>query len=474
MAPMRHPFFCLAAGAATVALLGGCATYRPAPVDPAATRAQWQARRLDDPSLAAQLRAWLPSRDHGRWPPERYGRAELVLVALVLNPDVAEARAHLTEASAAVQSAGARANPTLGLALERYTQAQADGAPWLWGLSTDFLLDGGLRRRLRLQLADQGVRGARLDYAGKLWSVRSAVRDALEQQWIARRQERSAARTVAASIALEQAARQRVTLGEDAPEVALQAVQTLAQARSDEAAASQRVASAQARLARAIGVPVAALQGMKLRRDDFERPVLPSPARLDALADRALLARSDLERALVDYADRETELHQQVHAQYPQLSLGPGYTYDHGIRKLTFNASVSLPVFNQNQGPIAQARARREAAAAHVRAVQADIASAIDAARARLAAALPALDAARGGEQAAGRARDQAERGFTLGVIDRTALLQARLAALAAGRTTLAALDAAWQAEAALEDALRTPLDPAEAELRPAAEGDRP
>src|SRR5690348_3303107 len=308
---MRHPFFCLAACAV---LLGGCATYRPAPVDPVATRAQWQARRLDDPALAARLRPWLPSRDRGQWPPERYGRAELVLAALALNPDVAEARAHLAEASAAVQTAKARANPTLGLALERYTQAQADGAPWLWGLSTDFLLDGGLRRRLRTQLADQGVRGARLDYAGKLWSVRGAVRDALQQRLVALRQEVLAARTVATATALEQAARQRVALGEDAPQVALQAAQTLAQARSDQAAAGQRAASAQAQLARAIGVPVIALQGLELRWDDFDRPVAPSPARVDTLADQALLARSDLERALVDYANRETELHQQVHA----------------------------------------------------------------------------------------------------------------------------------------------------------------
>jgi len=352
--------------------------------------------------------------------------------------------------------------------LERYTQAQADSAPWLWGLSTDFLLDGGLRRRLRVQLADQGVRGARLDYAQKLWSVRSGVRDALAQRLIAHRQEDLATRTVAAATALEQAARQRVALGEDAPQVALQAAQTLAQARSDRAAAAQHAAGAEAQLARAIGLPTAALRGLELSWEDFDQPAAPSPARLDTLADHALLARADLERALVDYANREAELHQQVHAQYPQLSLGPGYTYDHGMRKLTFNASLSLPVFNQNQGPIAEARARREAAAAHVRVVQADIASAIDAARARLAAALPALAAARAGRGAAERTRAQAERSFKLGAIDRPALLGAQLAALAAGQSELTALDASWQAEAALEDALRAPLDPAEAALWPA------
>jgi outer membrane protein TolC len=463
---MRHPFFCLAACAA-LASLGGCATYEPAPLDPAAMRAQWQGRRLDDPALAARLHPWLPADGRGSWPPAYYGRAELLLAALALNPDLAQARAHLAEASAAVRTAGARPNPTLGLALERYTQAQAGSAPWLWGLSTDFLLDGGLRRRLRVQLADQGVRGARLDYAEQLWSVRDAVRDALAQRLIARRQEQLAARTVAAAEALEQAHRQRVALGEDEPQVALQAAQTLAQARNDHAAAVQHAAGAAAQLARAIGVPTTALQGLDLRWEGFDQPTAPPPAQIGALADRALLARADLERALVAYAGRETELRQQVHAQYPQLSLGPGYTYDHGIRKLTFNASLSLPVFNQNQGPIAEARARREAAAAHVRVVQADIASAIDAARARLAAALPALDAARMGRTAAERARGQAEHAFRLGAIDRVAVLGARLAALAAARAELAALDAAWQAEAALEDALRAPLDAAEAALWP-------
>ncbi|MEI7035867.1 TolC family protein [Fulvimonas yonginensis] len=467
---MRHPFFCLLAAGV---VLAGCASYRPAPVDPAATRAQWQARRLDDPALAVRLRPWLPARDHGRWPPERYGRAELLLAALALNPDLAEARAHLAEASAAVRTAGARPNPTVSLALERYTQAQADGAPWLWGISTDLLLDTALRRRLRVQLADQAVRGARLDYAEKVWAVRAAVRDALAERLLAQRRLALADEGVRLAAALEQAARQRATLGEDSPQAELQAAQTLAQARSAQAGAAQQAAGADARLARAIGVPGDALQGLQLDWAGFERPTAPDRAQVAALADHALLARADLERALVDYASRETELHQQVRAQYPQLSLGPGYTYDHGIRKLTFNASASVPLFNRNQGPIAEARARRDAAAAHVRTVQADIASAIEAARRRLAAALPALAAARAGEQAAARQQAQAERAFALGAVDRPALLAARLAALAARQTALDALGLAWQAVAALEDALRAPLDPAEAALWPGP-GDTP
>lgn len=459
---MRHPFFCLLAASI---VLAGCASYRPAPVDPAATRAQWQARRLDDPALAARLRPWLPARDHGQWPPARYGQAELLLAALALNPDLAESRAHLAEASAAVRTAAARPNPTVSLALERYTQAQADAAPWLWGISTDFLLDTPLRRRLRLQLADQGVRAARLEYAEKVWAARGGLRDALLERRLARRQQALAARTVRIATALEQAARQRVVAGEDSPQVALQAAQALAQARTEQAGATQRAAVAQARLARAIGVPGAAVRGLDLDRDDIDRPIAPAAGATADLADRALLARADLERALVDYARRETELQQQVRAQYPQLSLGPGYTYDHGIRTLTFGVSARLPVFDRNQGPIGEARARREAAAAHVRAVQADIASAVEAAQERLAAAVEALAAARDGEQAAVRQQARTERAFALGAVERATELQAELAAQAARQATLSSLGQAWRARAALEDAVRTPLDPAEAAL---------
>ncbi len=90
--------------------------------------------------------------------------------------------------------------------------------------------------------------------------------------------------------------------------------------------------------------------------DDFEQLATGGPSgTLKDLRSRALLSRPDLERAIADYDARELELKQQVSAQYLQAALGPGYTYDHGIRKATFNASVALPIFNRNEGPIAEA-----------------------------------------------------------------------------------------------------------------------
>lgn len=461
---------------ALVLLIGGCASYQPKPIDTTHIQSQWQARRLDDPALAARLQPALPAGSH--WPPASYGRAELLLVALVLNPDLAEARAHLAEADAMVRTAKAIPNPTIGLALERYAQAQAGSAPWLWGISTNMLIDTMLRRRLRAELADAGVRGARLDYAEKVWVVRRGLRTALADVLLGRQQQQSAEQAVTAATALQAALQQRHALGESASTETLLAAQTLAQAHNEVATSMQRVADANARLARTVGVPAAALEGISLRWDDFDTPTLPSAAQRVALEDRARLSRVDLERALIDYDSRENELHQQVHAQYPQISLGPGYTYDHGVRKLQFNVSATLPIFDQNQGPMAEAEARREAAGQHVEAVQASIDSEIDSANAKFDAATQALAATRGGQQAAQRIARQTESALVHGEEDRVVLLNAQLAALAATQAQLTALEQTQQALGALEDALRSPLDDEETRLlqptADAVQGDSP
>jgi len=440
--------------------LAGCASYQAKPIDPAATQTQWQARRLDDPALSERIRAMLPA-DHGAWPPPAYGRSELLIAALVLNPDLAEARAHLAEADAAVRTSKALPNPTVSLALERYTQSQAGSSPWLRGITTDMLIDTMLRRRLRADLANAGVRGARLDYAEKVWEVRRNLRTAMADLMLGQRQQQLAEQTVTSASALQAALQQRHALGEALPAEVLQASQTLAQARNESASAAQRSADAKARLARVVGVPVQALDGVPLRWDGIDAPTTVDD-KLPALTEHALLSRADLERALVDYDSRETELHQQVRAQYPQVSLGPGYTYDHGVRKLQFNLSTSLPIFNQNQGPIAEAEARREAAGKHVEAVQATIDSEIAASSSKYAAALHSLAAARSGQQAAQKLQQQVELGHAHGEDDRVAVLNAQLAALA--QTELTALDLAQQSLGGLEDAVRAPLEGHEAE----------
>ena len=57
--------------------------------------------------------------------------------------------------------------------------------------------------------------------------------------------------------------------------------------------------------------------------------------------------------------------------QYPDLHVGTGYTFDQGQNKWALGLSIDLPLLDQNQGPIAEAEAARDEAAARFVAIQA-------------------------------------------------------------------------------------------------------
>lgn len=441
-----------------------CATYSARPLDPAASRAQLEARSLTDPALGERLKALLPA-DRSVPPAGGWGAAELLVAAAQFNPRLAEARARLAAAVAGVTTARAIPNPNLTGSFE-YDLHKAAEATWLWAASSMFIVDTPLRRRLRMELAQSAVQAARADYAETLWGVRRELRAARLAAHLAERRLTVLAAAERDRSELAAHIARRVAAGESAASERLQNDVELARTRSAQAEAARQRAAARAHLAAVIGVPQPALEAVPLNFDDLTGPAPLEAARVGELREHALLSRADLERAADDYQASEVELQQAVRAQYPQLTVGPGYMFDHGIRKATLGVSFDLPVFNQNQGPIAEARARREAAGQHLLGVQSDILSEVDAARTDYALALGALGTAEGQRGAAEALARSVERAFTAGAEDRPALLAARLAAAAEALAELDALERAAQALGALEDALRTPLAGNETMLR--------
>ena len=78
----------------------------------------------------------------------------------------------------------------------------------------------------------------------------------------------------------------------------------------------------------------------------------------------AALNRSDILGALADYAASQSALQLEIARQFPDMHIGPGYLLDQTDNKWTLGATLTLPVLNQNQGAIAEAKARREEMAA--------------------------------------------------------------------------------------------------------------
>src|SRR5262249_18362260 len=93
---------------------------------------------------------------------------------------------------------------------------------------------------------------------------------------------------------------------------------------------------------------------------------------------QALLNRADLLASLAEYEATQAALQLQIAKQYPDIHLGPGYQYDQGDHKVTLALTAELPILNQNQGPIAEAEAHRNEAAARFLALQAKVIADID------------------------------------------------------------------------------------------------
>ncbi len=168
--------------------------------------------------------------------------------------------------------------------------------------------------------------------------------------------------------------------------------------------------------------------------------------------------RADLLAALATYAASQSALQGEIARQYPDLSFGPGYQLDQGEGKWSLALGVTLPVFHQNQGPIAAARARREVAAARFLALQNRVLAEVDRAAADYVSALGDLATVKtmraNLDQQAKTIRAQHAAGET----SRLELTRAQIELADHARAELDARLRVEQAIGAVEDAVQRPL----------------
>jgi outer membrane protein TolC len=209
-------------------------------------------------------------------------------------------------------------------------------------------------------------------------------------------------------------------------------------------------------LAGALGVPAHALEGIEFDFDWLEK--LPTDLTTPEIRREAVLRRADIRSALASYAASQSALQLEIAKQYPDVHLNPGYELDQTDNKWTLGLTVDLPVLNQNQGAIAEAKTKRNEAAAHFLVVQADAISEID-------SALVGYDAAVQKSIIAKTLLDDLQKQFEsvraqaqLGEADALALANAEAAYCAGAQNQLDAQAKAQAALGELEDAVQSPL----------------
>jgi cobalt-zinc-cadmium efflux system outer membrane protein len=357
--------------------LTGCVHYQPQPLNAAKQADDFESRRLDDDGLRTFIGKNL-GREPAHWPPQRWNLELLTLAAYYFHPSLDLARAQWRVAEAAAISAGARPNPTVSFAPGFTANSPAGLTPWLMAAGFDWPVETAGKRGLRVTQAQHLVRMARFNLVTAAWQVRAKVRDHLAAYRFAGAQ----AGTLGEKARLQQEIvtklEERLQAGEiSLPEVTPARV-ALGKLKSELGVARENEAEAAARLAEAVGISQRVLTNA-LKEMTLYTPQL-SDAQLAEAKQRALLNRTDLLAALADYDAGETGLRLEIAKQYPDVRLSPGYEYDQGLNKWRLGLSLELPVLNRNQGPIAEAKARRDEAAARFTELQAKVISEIDAA----------------------------------------------------------------------------------------------
>ncbi len=433
------------------ALLGGCAQYHPQPISPTASAAAIDARSLGDARLKTFVAAAAVQA------PRRWGLSQLTLAALYFHPDLDIARSKLAEAEAHAKTASQIPNPSLSFEDLAYNATVATPSPWTIAPVVNFLIETAGKREYRTAEAENLAAAARDDLATASWLARGQVRDALLDLWAAGRRRRLLQTRLALQDQLVGLLEARLAAGQAS---ALDVERERA-SRNQASLAAQEIEQqdidARARLAAAIGVAPHALDGVALSFDAFEKPELPL-AGGGALRRQALVGRSDVKSLLAAYAAAESALQLQIANQYPNVTLSPGYGYDAGSNIYRLLPASDLPIFNQNQGPIAEAEAKRREVAARFVALQEQIIAAADGAAASYRAAgkvLRAADVLAAGEEERARRMEQS---FKDGQIDRPALIAAQVGKAGAEESRFDAILRQRRALGAVEDALRHPF----------------
>jgi outer membrane protein TolC len=388
------------------------------------------------------------------WPPKIWNLATLSLAALYLNPSLESAKARVEEAQAAIVTAGARPNPSLSV-------TPGLPSPYLFNLDFSVPIETAGKRGHRLQSARSLDQAARFDLADSAWKVRSGVRLALLNYLLASRSLDLVRSEEQIRGDQTKILEQRFLAGEiPRPEVDLARI-GLSKTHLAINSVEGQLAEAKATLAASIGIPVRSLQDL-----DFSWAELDSPPSTESLSPKqiqreAVLNRLDVRRSLAQYAAAEADLQLEISKQYPDVQIGPGYTYEEKNNFFALGLSTTLPIFNRNQGPIAEAAARRKEAAADFLEKQGQVIAGSERALAFYVAALKELAEA---DQSLRKLQDahlqMMEHAVRLGEEDRLALNGVQIESSVVARARLDALARAQSALGELEDAVQQPLDP--------------
>jgi outer membrane protein TolC len=330
--------------------------------------------------------------------------------------------------------------------------------PWIAATSISIPIETAGKRDFRIEKATHLTDAARLRIADAAWLARGRLRLAMLEVFAAQETERLLQQQFAIQQAMAKRLEQQLLVGEISRLEVMRSHLASNQLQLNLSAARKRVEESRVMLASAIGVPVDALTAITLDFTNLTRPPALESIPVQNLKEIALKERPDVLAALADYAAAQSALQLEIANQYPNIQANPGYAWEMGEHRWTLGATMMLPVLHQNQGPIAEAEAKRRELAVRFEALQMRILGDVDRAHAGLAAVLAKWLDAENQKQLQHDNLNSAQALLQAGETDHLALLGTELENAVAERARLDVLIETQQALNTLEDTLRYPL----------------
>ncbi len=451
--------------AVLVTLLAGCVRFQPQQLSPGQTTAEFDSRSLTN----AGVETFLATNHLTNAPPQfSWDLHALTLVAYYYHPDLPIARAQLAAAQAGKRTAGERPNPSVSVTPGFDSGIPGNPSPWVVPLTFDVPIETAWKRGKRIAQARHLSEAARWNLVTATWQVRSRVRSSLLNLYAADQTRLLLAQQETAQSNVVRLLEGQLAAGGAAGFEVTQARIPLNTTRLARQEAFRQYLLARTQLASALGLPLRALEGVRLSfagLNMFPASLIGSDARREALLNRA-----DLLAALEEYAASQSALQLEIAKQYPDVRLGPGFIWNAGSAgdsEWQLGLTVTLPVLNHNQGAVAEAKARREETAARFRSVQAQAIAEVD-------GSFAAYDAARQQAVTAVALSNDLQKRLEsvramreVGEVDSLTVANAQVELSSGELARLDALVKAQQALGQLEDAVQRPVELLNAEAAP-------
>ncbi len=332
--------------------------YEPAPI----TRER-VAESLSPPE-SASIRAAAAEFHHPLLPAIRFDERdglspdEAAVFAVLANPDLRVERDRRGIAGAQVLQAGILPNPELAVDVTKPISGDTKGTVTGYDAGLNWEVSSLLGRDAARDAAQKRAESVNLEIAWKEWQVAEAAKLQVCRVILARKQEALAREIEANAQEQLQTAEKAASLKDQTAYDRSAAAAEWQRTRLDRMAAEADVQEKQLELNRLLGIPPD--RTVPLQSEIAFPAIDDLPTTADALAGLES-RRLDLAALRLGYESQEASLWAAIQGQFPRISIGPTAGKDiENVTTVGFGVTIDFPLFDRNQGTIAEARATRK------------------------------------------------------------------------------------------------------------------